>query len=130
MIHFVLDGDRLKTAGHNLPVSPIGFTELQRDFGCPINIAGVVRYAHAPLAHGCRTIAAYDFGIDHAEQAVVVFFAVTVLGNINDTNPEYDADLRGRNADGARPFVHRIHQILDQIVDALVDLLNPVAQFF
>ena len=64
------------------------------------------------------------------QQAVVVLFAVTVLGNIHHTDPQRDADLRGSHADRTGPLMHRIHQILNQVMDALVDLLDPVAEFF
>ncbi len=67
-------------------------------------------------------------GIDHAEQAVVVLFAVTVPGHIHHTDPECDTDLRGSHADRTGSVMHRIHQILNQVMDAPVDLLDPMAE--
>ena len=55
---------------------------------------------------------------------------MTIPGNIHHTDPKRDADLRGSHTDRTWSLMHRIHKILNQVVDALIYLFDPMAELF
>ncbi len=131
MIHFMLDGDRFKTAGADLSPAAVRFAELHGYFGGPLNIAGIIRHAHAPFPHdGNLASTLDDFRIDHAQKTVVVIPALAIAGYVHNADPHGNPDLRGCHADRAGPIAHGIHQILNQAQDALINLFDPVRRVF
>lgn len=131
VVHFVLDGNRLETAGVYLPQSAVRFAEFHRNLRGALNFAGVVRHTHAPFPHdGHSSTAPGDFRVDHAEQAMVVLPTVPVVGDIHHADPQRNSDLGSGHADRAGSFTHRIDQIPEQTVDALVDMFDPVTHLF